>query len=156
MRVRVLEAPSSLRLWFLDAPSSLRVWFLDAPSSLRLWFLEAPSSLRVWSPEAPSSRPLVEHVPVAGDVEQLVALLGVRQPDADQPAVAVRVVVHRLRRVDDLLVHLEHLTGERGDEIGDRFHRLHLPVRAVLRDRRADVGRLEVDELAERVLRVPR
>src|SRR4051794_18129495 len=146
MRVRVLEAPSSLRLWFLDAPSSLRVWFLDAPSSLRVWFLEAPSSLRLWPPEAPSSRPLVEHVPVAGDVEQLVALRGVGQPDADQPAVAVRVVVHRLGRVDDLLVPLEPLSRERRDELGHRLHRLDLPVRAVLSDDRADVGRLEVHE----------
>ena len=65
------------------------------------------------------------------------------------------ILVHRLGRVDDLLVHLEHLARERRDQIGDGLHRLDLAVGAVLRERRADVRRLVVDELAERVLGVP-
>jgi hypothetical protein len=54
------------------------------------------------------------------------------------------------------LVDLEDLAGERRDHVGDGLHRLDLARRAVLRHRRADLGRLEVDELPERVLREPR
>ena len=79
----------------------------------------------------------------------------VGEPDADEPAVAVRILVDRLGRVDRRLVHLEHLAGERRDHVGDRLHRLDLAVRRVLRHVRALRRRLEVDELAERVLREP-
>ena len=54
-----------------------------------------------------------------------------------EPALAVRILVHRLGRVDDLLVHLEDLAGERRDHIGDGLDGLDLAVRGVLRDRRA-------------------
>ena len=73
-----------------------------------------------------------------------------------EPALAVGIVVDGLGRVDDLLVDLEHLAGERRDQVGDGLHRLDLAVRAVLRDVGAVVRRLVVDELAERVLREPR
>ena len=80
---------------------------------------------------------------------------GVAQADADEPALAVRILVHGLRLVDDLLVDLEHLARERRDQVRDRLHRLDLAVGRALRDLGALLGRLEVDELAERVLREP-
>src|SRR4051794_10605076 len=42
-----------------------------------------------------------DFVLVGGDVHQRVALGRVAHADADEPALAVRVLVHRLRRVDD-------------------------------------------------------
>src|SRR5262249_51249882 len=42
-----------------------------------------------------------EHVLVRLEVEQLLDLVGARHADADQPAVAVWVIVHGLRCVDD-------------------------------------------------------
>src|SRR5581483_8788518 len=92
-----------------------------------------------------------ENLLVGLDVEQAVGLVRLRQPDPDQPARAVGVLVHGLGRVDDLLVDLEHLARERRDHIGDGLDRLDLAVRLVLRHRRPGLGRLEVDELAERV-----
>ena len=92
----------------------------------------------------------------AASVEQRVDLGRVGEADAHEPAGAVRVLVDRLGRVERRLVHLEHLAGERRDHVGDRLHRLDLAVRRVLRHVRALRRRLEVDELAERVLREPR
>src|SRR5579862_10002163 len=53
------------------------------------------------------------------DVEQAVRFGRVRQPHADQPAGAVRILVHGLGRIGHLLVHLEHLARERSDQVGD-------------------------------------
>ena len=93
--------------------------------------------------------------PVRLDVEQVVDLGRIGQPDPHEPALAVRVVVDRLRLVDRLLVHLEDLARQRRDHVRDRLHRLDLAVGLVLDGRAADRRRLEVDELAERVLRPP-
>ena len=89
------------------------------------------------------------------DVEQRVDLGGVGETDPDEPALAVGVLVHGLGRVDDLLVHLEDLARERRDHVRDGLDRLDLAVRGVLRRRTAVGRRLEVDELAESVLREP-
>jgi hypothetical protein len=92
---------------------------------------------------------------VRGGVHQRLGLAGVADTDTDQPALAVRVLVDDLRLVDRLLIHLEHLARERGDDVGHRLHGLDLSARRALRHRRPDLWRLEVDELAERVLREP-
>ena len=68
---------------------------------------------------------------------------------------AVRVLVDDLGLVDGLLVDLEHLAGERRDDVRDGLDRLDLAARLTLTHGRTDFWRLEVDELAERVLRVP-
>ena len=52
---------------------------------------------------------LFQDGPVGLGVEQRVQLGWIAHPDADEPTLAVRVVVHRLRSVHDLLVDLEHL-----------------------------------------------
>ena len=57
---------------------------------------------------------------------------------------------------DHGLVDGDDLAGERCDQVGDRLHGLDLAVRLVLRDLRALLGRLEVDEVAERVGGEPR
>src|SRR5947199_2611330 len=88
-------------------------------------------------------------------IHETVDLRRIGHADADEPAVAVRVLVHGLRLVDRLLIHVEHLSGERRDDVRDRLHRLDLPVGLVLGEVRSCLGRLEVDELAERVLREP-
>ena len=93
---------------------------------------------------------------VGGDVEEAVDLGGVGEADPHEPALAVGVLVDGLGRVDDLLVHLEDLARERRDHVRDGLDRLDLAVGGVLRRRAAVGGRLEVDELAERVLREPR
>src|SRR5436190_11757126 len=99
---------------------------------------------------------LVQDLLVTGDVEQRVDLARLRKPDPDQPALAVWILVHGLGRLDHLLVHLEHLAGERRDQIRDGLDGFDLAVGAVLGDRRSRVRRFEVDELAERVLGEPR
>src|ERR1044072_2232859 len=110
-----------------------------------------------WS-EAVSERErtllLFEKRLVGGHVEEPVGLGRIAEPDLDEPPLAVRVVVDLLRLIEDDLVHLDDLTRERGDEIGDGLHRFDLAVAFVGGDRRPLLGRLEMDELAERVLRV--
>ena len=66
------------------------------------------------------------------------------------------ILVHGLRRVDHLLVHVDHLAGERRDQLGDGLDRLHFAVRRVLRHGGARLRRLVVDELPERVDGEPR
>src|SRR5262245_65261356 len=51
---------------------------------------------------------------------------------------------------------LEHLAGQRRDQVGDRLDRLDFAVRALFRNGGADVRWLVVHELAQRVLRIPR
>ena len=55
------------------------------------------------------------------------------QPDPHEPALAVGIVVDRLRLLDRLLVHLEDLARERRDHVRDRLDGLDLAVRLVLR-----------------------
>src|SRR5687768_14575202 len=99
---------------------------------------------------------ILEVLLVRLDVEERLDLRGVRQADAHEPAGAVRILVHRLRCVHDLLIDLEDHAGERRDHVGDGLHRLDLAIGGLLRGGRAVGGRLEMDELAERVLREPR
>src|SRR6266540_7008225 len=98
----------------------------------------------------------LEELPVRLGVQELVRLGGIRQLDAHEPSVAVGVLVAELGAVGELVVPGDDLAGERRVDVGDGLHRLHLGVRRVLRDLRAGLGRLVEDDLAERVLRVPR
>src|SRR6476619_64254 len=93
---------------------------------------------------------------VSGGVQQRVGFAGIVEPDPDQPALAVRIFVHGLRRLDHFLIHLDHLAGDRRDHLGDRLDRLDLAVARVLRDAGALLGRLVMDELTERILGEPR
>src|SRR3954469_23606188 len=116
----------------------------------------ASRSARVSERKWDTGSGLREQLLVGAGVEERVDLRRVREPDADEPALAVGVVVDRLGRVDDLLVDLEHLAGERRDHVRDGLDRLDLAVGRVPGDLLALLRRLEVDELAERVLREPR
>ena len=104
-----------------------------------------------WDAEVTIRRPLREELPVVRRGQQGVRLGGVVHADTDEPAVAVGILVHGLGLVDHLLVDLEHLAGERRDDVRDGFHGLDFAVRRVPRDPRAFLRRLEVHELAERV-----
>src|SRR5919197_2773347 len=64
---------------------------------------------------------LVEELPVGLRIEQVADLPGVGEANPDEPAVAVRILVDRLRRVDDRLVDLDDFAGERRDQVGDRL-----------------------------------
>src|SRR3954465_12758548 len=97
-----------------------------------------------------------EQLPVRGGVQKGFGLGRVAQPDLDQPALAVRILVDGLGRFHDLLVDLDHLAGNRRDHFRDGFDGLDLAVARILRDRRTLLRRLVVDELAERVLSEPR
>ena len=88
-------------------------------------------------------------------VHQRLGLRGVRQLDLDQPALAVGVLVDRLGLVAERLVDGDDLARQRRDHVGDRLDRLDLGVGLVLGHLRADLGRLEEHDLAERVLGVP-
>src|SRR5436309_9123825 len=99
---------------------------------------------------------LFEEPAVVGRVEQRVDLAAVSEADPHQPPLSVRILVDGFRRLDNLLVDLDELPRERRDQVRDRLHRLDLAVGVVLADPDSFVGRLEVDELAERVLSEPR
>src|SRR3954470_1126583 len=88
-------------------------------------------------------------------VHQLIHLGGIRQPHPDEPALAVGIVVDRLGTAAQRIVDLDDLPGHGRDDVGDRLHGLDLGIRLVLRDRRADLGRVEEDDLAELLLGGP-
>src|ERR687891_1995217 len=98
----------------------------------------------------------VEQLPVGGGVEQLVRLGGVGEADLHEPALAVRVLVDRLGLLDHLAVHLDDLARQRRDHVRDGLDGFDLPVALVPGKRAAFVRGLVVDDLAERVLGVPR
>src|SRR5436309_477171 len=77
------------------------------------------------------------------------------QPEPHDPALAVGVLVDGLGGVDDLVIHLEHLAGERSDHVGHGLDGLDLAVGGAGRDGGALGRLLVVHELAERVLREP-
>ena len=56
---------------------------------------------------------VLEQLAVGGHVEQLVDLRGVRELHADQPSLAVRVLVDQLGAVGDRVVDGRDLAGER-------------------------------------------
>ena len=66
---------------------------------------------------------------------------GVVQAHADQPALAVRILVDELGRLDDGLVDLVDLAGQRRDHVGHGLDGLELAVRRVGLTRGADLGR---------------
>jgi hypothetical protein len=65
-------------------------------------------------------------------------------------------VVDVLRRLAEPVVHGHDLARQRREHVGDGLHGLDLRVHLVLRDLRAHLGRVEEDDLSERVLGVPR
>src|SRR6266487_3042095 len=99
---------------------------------------------------------LFEDLLVGGNAEQGVGLAGVGEPDPNEPALTIGILVDGLRSLDDLLVDLDHLAGERRDHVGDRLDRLDLAVGLVLADGGTRLRWLEMDELAQRVLGKPR
>src|SRR5436189_3586087 len=99
---------------------------------------------------------LGEQRPIRLRLEERVDLARIREPDPDEPTVAVRILVHGLRLLDDLLVDGDDLARERRDHVGHGLDRFHLAVGRVLRDRCPLVRRLVVDKLPERVLGEPR
>src|SRR5512133_258534 len=92
---------------------------------------------------------LFEEPAIVGRIEQRVDLAGIGEPDPHQPPLSIRIFVDGFRRLDDLLVDLDELARERGDQVRDRLHRLDLTVGVVLADLGSFVGRLEVHELTE-------
>ena len=72
----------------------------------------------------------------------------------EQPAAAVRVVVDQLGGGVERLVAGDDLAGQRGVDVADRLGRLQLAAGRAGGDRLADLGQRDVDDVAERVLRV--
>src|SRR5919204_2429005 len=62
---------------------------------------------------------LFEDLLVRRRIEQGVDLARVAQADANEPALAIGILVHGLGRVDHLLVDLDHLARERCDQLRD-------------------------------------
>ncbi len=74
--------------------------------------------------------------------------------DLEQPALAVRVGVHQLRGAVERLVDRDDLAAERRVDVADRLGRLQLADGVTARQVAADLGQRDVDDVAERVLRV--
>jgi len=79
----------------------------------------------------------------------------VSDPDLHHPAVAVGILVDELGVVGEPLVDFDELSRERRVDVRHRLDRLDLGVGLILGELRADRGSIEVDDVAERVLRVP-
>lgn len=86
---------------------------------------------------------------------QLLDFAGLAEVDFEHPAVVVHVLVQGLGRLDDGVVLLEHLAGERRVEVGNGFDRLHHAKRLASRDRLARIGQLAIHDVAEGVLGMP-
>src|SRR5699024_11344286 len=71
--------------------------------------------------------------------------------DLEQPAFAVGVGVEQSGRVHGRLVEGHDLTGHRGVEVGDGLRRLDLSARLTGGDGVADLGQVDIDDLAEGV-----
>src|SRR5438132_7483601 len=80
-----------------------------------------------------------------------LALVGELHPH--HPAVAIRLRVHELRLLDDLHVALQHLARDGAVDIGGGLHRLHHTEARELADRRALLGQLDEDDIAQLLLR---
>ena len=72
--------------------------------------------------------------------------------DDDHPALLVGVLVDGLGGVDERVVHLDHLAGDGGEELGDGLGRLDHAEGLALLHLVADLGELDVDHVAELVL----
>ena len=82
--------------------------------------------------------------------------LGRGHADADEPALAVAVVVDALRLVLQGVVDLDDLAGERREHVAHGLDRLQFAVRLARGHLVAHSGQLGVDDLTQRVLREPR
>src|SRR5206468_4110263 len=78
---------------------------------------------------------------------------GVAHLDADQPRVSIRIVVDQLGAGDEVVVALGDFSGDGRIDVRGRLNRLDDAERLVLRDRIADLRQLDVNDLAELMLR---
>src|SRR3954471_9413181 len=102
-------------------------------------------------PSGPHRLADVRAIVVGG--EELLQLALVSELHLQHPAVLVRLLVHELGLLDDLHVALEHLAGDGAVDIRRGLHRLHHPKARELPDRRALLGKLDKDDVAELLLR---
>jgi hypothetical protein len=89
---------------------------------------------------------------VASGVQQLADLATVRWLDADHPSLAEGILVHLLRGVDEGVVALDDLAGDRREELAHRLGGLDHAERLSRLDLVAHLGQLHVDHVAELVL----
>src|SRR5687768_4670520 len=86
-------------------------------------------------------------------VHQPLQVVGRREPDADQPAVAVRVVVEQLGVVGQGRIDLDDLPGHRSVDLGHRLDRLDGADLLVGVEDLAQLGQLDEHHLAQLLLR---
>src|SRR6059036_983254 len=85
--------------------------------------------------------------------QELVELAGIRGLQEDHPPFAVGVLVDGLGLLRQLGVDLEHLAGDRREEIRDGLDRLDDAERLMRDDLRADLRQLDEDHVAQLLLR---
>src|SRR5436190_6073849 len=84
--------------------------------------------------------------------QQLVELFRTFHPEPDHPALAVGVAVHEGRVICQCRVDLGDRAGERGKELRDRLHRFDRPEHVHARERRPDLGEVDVHDVAQLAL----
>ena len=96
---------------------------------------------------------LLDQIGVLRGVEQRAGLAGLGELEHDHPA-AVRIGVDRLRLVLQRGVDLDDFAGDRRVQLRDRLDRFDGAERLALLERGADLRQLDVDDVAELLLRV--
>src|SRR5438445_3781936 len=84
--------------------------------------------------------------------QEVVEFLRTLDPEPDHPALAVGVPVHEGRVTVERRVDLRDRAGEGGKELRDRLHRLDRPEHVHARERRSDLGQVDVHDVAQLAL----
>src|SRR5437879_7577542 len=79
--------------------------------------------------------------------QQVVELLRTLDAESDHPALAVGVAVYEGRVALERRVDLGHRAGERGKELRDRLHRFDRAEYIHARERRTDLGQVDVNDV---------
>src|SRR5512138_1840560 len=129
-----MERNRSSRLFAPTAPSIART-----SSGVWGWYRKAALRLLL----------LLDERAVGLRVHERLELLRIGRLDDDHPALLVRIVVDRLGRVAERIVHLDDLAGHRREELRDGLRRLDDAERLALLHGVAHVRHLDVDHVAE-------